>query len=65
MVWIKSVSLPTPQNNEKRFLCVWRARQRTPNTQKPLEKDVLRLRRNLYERIALRFERPWLPITRN
>jgi len=34
------------------FLCVLRARQRTQNTQKHLEKDELRRSSNVYEHIA-------------
>ena len=34
------------------FLCVLRAQLRTQNTQKHIQKDELRLRRNVYERIA-------------
>ena len=34
------------------FVCILRALTRTQNTHKHVEKDELRLRRNVYERIA-------------
>jgi len=39
------------------FLCILRARQRTQNTQKHVQKDELRRSRNMYGRIV-----PWFVI---